>query len=101
MEILGCVLQTPIFCTDTTVWLPSAVNTMSYVWRMAASDIDNSQKIFGLDPAKVNIAGCPISLGHPISFVGLPHRRHPSRHLLKPGQFGVAAICNGSGVAMG
>ncbi|RUP45871.1 thiolase, partial [Jimgerdemannia flammicorona] len=54
--------------------------------------------ILGLDPAKVNIAGGAVSLGHPIGSSG-------SRivvtltHLLKPGQFGVAAICNGGGAA--
>ena len=51
-----------------------------------------------LDPAKVNIAGGGVSLGHPIGSSG-------SRilvslvHLLKPGQRGVAAVCNGGGAA--
>ncbi|RUS29003.1 acetyl-CoA acetyltransferase, partial [Jimgerdemannia flammicorona] len=57
-----------------------------------------NEQILGLDPAKVNIAGGAVSLGHPIGSSG-------SRivvtltHLLKPGQFGVAAICNGGGAA--
>ncbi|KAI8916089.1 Thiolase, N-terminal domain-containing protein [Gorgonomyces haynaldii] len=57
-----------------------------------------NEKILGLDPAKVNVAGGGVSLGHPIGssgsriFVSLVH-------LLKPGQIGVAAICNGGGAA--
>ncbi|RUS16152.1 Thiolase, N-terminal domain-containing protein [Endogone sp. FLAS-F59071] len=57
-----------------------------------------NEQILGLDPAKVNIAGGAVSLGHPIGSSG-------SRivvtltHLLKSGQFGVAAICNGGGAA--
>ena len=51
-------------------------------------------KILGLDLQKVNIAGGGVSLGHPIGSSG-------SRilvtlvHLLKKGQKGMAAICNG------
>ncbi|KAJ3100791.1 erg10, acetyl-CoA C-acetyltransferase [Phlyctochytrium bullatum] len=57
-----------------------------------------NEKILGLDPAKVNIAGGGVSLGHPIGSSG-------SRilvslvHLLKKGQIGVAGICNGGGAA--
>ncbi|KAI9179731.1 Acetyl-CoA acetyltransferase, mitochondrial [Blastocladiella emersonii ATCC 22665] len=57
-----------------------------------------NEKILGLDPAKVNVAGGAVSLGHPIGSSG-------SRivvtltHLLKSGQYGVAAICNGGGAA--
>ena len=57
-----------------------------------------NEKILNLDPAKVNIAGGGVSLGHPIGSSG-------SRivvsliHLLKPGQVGAAAICNGGGAA--
>lgn len=57
-----------------------------------------NEKILGLDPEKVNIAGGGVSLGHPIGSSG-------SRilvslvHLLKSGQIGVAAICNGGGGA--
>lgn len=57
-----------------------------------------NQKILSLDLNKVNVAGGGVSLGHPIGSSG-------SRilvtlvHLLKPGQKGVAAICNGGGAA--
>ncbi|KAI8923474.1 Thiolase, N-terminal domain-containing protein [Entophlyctis helioformis] len=57
-----------------------------------------NEKILGLDPAKVNVAGGGVSLGHPIGNSG-------SRivvslvHLLEKGQIGVAAICNGGGAA--
>jgi len=51
-----------------------------------------------IDPAKINIAGGAISLGHPIGSSG-------SRivvtltSLLKKGQLGCASICNGGGGA--
>ncbi len=54
-----------------------------------------NENILGLNPAQVNIAGGGVSLGHPIGSSG-------SRilvsliHLLKPGQLGVAGICNGT-----
>ncbi|KAL7746865.1 Acetyl-CoA acetyltransferase A, mitochondrial [Sorochytrium milnesiophthora] len=57
-----------------------------------------NEKILGLDPSKVNTAGGAVSLGHPIGSSG-------SRivvtltHLLKQGQYGCAAICNGGGAA--
>lgn len=52
----------------------------------------------GLDAAKVNVNGGGVSMGHPIGSSG-------SRilvslvHALKKGQYGVAAICNGGGIA--
>ncbi|CAO1632032.1 unnamed protein product [Parajaminaea phylloscopi] len=55
-----------------------------------------NNKILGIDPSKVNVLGGGVSLGHPIGSSG-------SRilvtliHALKPGQIGVAAICNGGG----
>ncbi|KAJ3378414.1 erg10, acetyl-CoA C-acetyltransferase [Entophlyctis sp. JEL0112] len=57
-----------------------------------------NEEILGLDASKVNINGGGVSLGHPIGSSG-------SRivvslvHALKPGQLGVAAICNGGGGA--
>ncbi|CAM0141991.1 DNA topoisomerase 2-associated protein pat1 [Umbelopsis sp. WA50703] len=57
-----------------------------------------NEQILGLDASKVNIAGGAVALGHPIGSSG-------SRivvtltHLLKSGQFGAAAICNGGGAA--
>ncbi|SAM06124.1 hypothetical protein [Absidia glauca] len=57
-----------------------------------------NEQILGLDANKVNIAGGAVALGHPIGSSG-------SRivvtltHLLKSGQFGAAAVCNGGGAA--
>ncbi|KAJ1838910.1 Acetyl-CoA acetyltransferase, mitochondrial, partial [Coemansia sp. RSA 486] len=57
-----------------------------------------NEKILGLDPETVNVAGGAVALGHPIGSSG-------SRiivtltHLLKSGQFGCASICNGGGGA--
>ncbi|KAI8098840.1 Thiolase, N-terminal domain-containing protein [Halteromyces radiatus] len=57
-----------------------------------------NEQLLGLDPSKVNIAGGAVALGHPIGSSG-------SRivvtltHLLKSGQFGAAAVCNGGGAA--
>ncbi|KAI9139834.1 putative acetoacetyl-CoA thiolase [Paraphysoderma sedebokerense] len=57
-----------------------------------------NEQILKIDPSKVNVVGGAVSLGHPIGSSG-------SRivvtltHLLKSGQFGCAAICNGGGAA--
>lgn len=51
-----------------------------------------------LDPSKVNINGGAVSLGHPIGMSGARITGHMV-HNLKPGQKGVAAICNGGGGA--
>ncbi|BFZ55173.1 hypothetical protein PYCC9005_002213 [Savitreella phatthalungensis] len=53
-------------------------------------------RLAGIDPAKVNVSGGAVALGHPIGSSG-------SRilvslvHSLKQGEYGVAAICNGGG----
>lgn len=53
-------------------------------------------RLLGLDPAKVNVNGGAVALGHPIGSSG-------SRiivsliHSLKSGEYGCAAICNGGG----
>ncbi|KAK9320321.1 Thiolase, N-terminal domain-containing protein [Lipomyces orientalis] len=63
----------------------------------AAVALANMQ-IMGLDPEKVNVKGGAVALGHPIGSSG-------SRILvtliysLKPGEFGVAGICNGGGAS--
>ncbi|CAG8659131.1 268_t:CDS:2, partial [Paraglomus brasilianum] len=57
-----------------------------------------NEKILGLDPAKVNIAGGAVSLGHPIGSSG-SRILVTLTHLLKQGQLGAAAICNGGGAA--
>jgi len=53
-------------------------------------------KILGLDLAKVNIHGGAVSLGHPIGMSGARIAFHLA-HVLKPGQKGLASICNGGG----
>lgn len=53
-------------------------------------------KILGLDPAKVNVHGGAVSLGHPIGMSGARITGHLV-HALKTGQKGVASICNGGG----
>ncbi|GJQ74486.1 hypothetical protein Trydic_g21355 [Trypoxylus dichotomus] len=57
-----------------------------------------NEKILGLDPEKVNVHGGAVSLGHPIGMSGARLVVHLV-HALKPGQKGVAAICNGGGGA--
>ncbi|XP_060525415.1 acetyl-CoA acetyltransferase, mitochondrial isoform X2 [Cylas formicarius] len=57
-----------------------------------------NEKILGLDPQRVNIHGGAVSLGHPIGMSGARIVVHLV-HALKPGQKGVAAICNGGGGA--
>lgn len=53
-------------------------------------------KILGLDPTKVNVHGGAVSLGHPIGMSGARLVNHLT-HVLKPGQKGLASICNGGG----
>jgi len=57
----------------------------------------NIQKL-GLDPAKVNVHGGAVSLGHPIGSSGCRITGHLA-HALKPGEKGLASICNGGGGA--
>lgn len=57
-----------------------------------------NQKMLGMDPAKVNIHGGAVSLGHPIGMSGARIVVHLV-HALKTGEKGVAAICNGGGGA--
>ncbi|KAF9208061.1 erg10, acetyl-CoA C-acetyltransferase [Haplosporangium sp. Z 27] len=59
--------------------------------------IANNQ-LLGLDPKKVNIAGGAVGLGHPIGSSG-SRILVTLTHLLKKGQKGGAAICNGGGAA--
>lgn len=57
-----------------------------------------NQQLLGLDPAKVNIAGGAVSLGHPIGSSGA-RITVTLTNLLKKGQLGCASICNGGGGA--
>lgn len=57
-----------------------------------------NQKMLELDPSKINIHGGAVSLGHPIGMSGARIVVHLV-HALKPGEKGVAAICNGGGGA--
>ncbi|XP_021943856.1 acetyl-CoA acetyltransferase B, mitochondrial [Folsomia candida] len=55
-------------------------------------------KMLDLDPSKINIHGGAVSLGHPIGMSGCRITGHLC-HALKPGEYGVASICNGGGGA--
>lgn len=57
-----------------------------------------NQKMLDIDPARVNIHGGAVSLGHPIGMSGARIVVHLC-HALKPGEKGVASICNGGGGA--
>ncbi|KAI9291539.1 thiolase [Neoconidiobolus thromboides FSU 785] len=57
-----------------------------------------NEKLLKLDPSKCNIAGGAVSLGHPIGSSG-SRILVTLTHLLQPGQYGCAAICNGGGGA--
>lgn len=50
-----------------------------------------------LDPSKINIHGGAVSLGHPIGMSGCRITGHLC-HALKPGEYGVASICNGKSI---
>jgi len=57
-----------------------------------------NMKLHELDPEKVNIHGGAVSLGHPLGASGARIVIHLA-YALKPGQKGVASICNGGGGA--
>ncbi|PKI82628.1 acetyl-CoA C-acetyltransferase [Malassezia vespertilionis] len=59
--------------------------------------IANTQ-ILELDPSKVNTLGGAVALGHPIGCSGA-RIVCTLAHALKPGEYGVAAVCNGGGGA--
>ena len=59
-----------------------------------------NNQILGLDPAKVNVNGGAVSLGHPIGCSGariVVTLLHALRN--RDGKIGVAGICNGGGGA--
>ena len=55
-------------------------------------------KLMELEPSLVNVHGGAVSLGHPIGMSGARITGHLV-HNLKPGQKGLAGICNGGGGA--
>lgn len=55
-------------------------------------------KKLDVDPGKVNVHGGAVSLGHPIGMSGARIVTHLT-HVLKPGEYGCASICNGGGGA--
>ena len=63
-----------------------------------AAVIKANQKILGLGSDNVNPLGGAISLGHALGSSG-SRILTTLLHQLQPGQFGVAAICNGGGAA--
>jgi len=63
-----------------------------------AAVIKANEKILGLQNARVNPLGGAISLGHPLGSSG-SRILTTLLHQLKPGEYGVAAICNGGGAA--
>ncbi|KAL2106872.1 hypothetical protein VUR80DRAFT_6086 [Thermomyces stellatus] len=63
-----------------------------------AAVIKANEQILGLQNAKVNPLGGAISLGHALGSSG-SRILTSLLHQLEPGQYGVAAICNGGGAA--
>ncbi|CAG2061502.1 unnamed protein product [Timema podura] len=57
-----------------------------------------NMKLLELDPSKVNVHGGAVSLGHPIGMSATRIVQH-LLYTLKPGQKGLAAVCNGGGGA--
>jgi acetyl-CoA C-acetyltransferase len=57
-----------------------------------------NKKVLGLEGAKINPLGGAISLGHALGSSG-SRILTTLLHQLQPGQYGVAAICNGGGAA--
>ncbi|KAI0012942.1 acetyl-CoA acetyltransferase [Xylariaceae sp. FL0662B] len=63
-----------------------------------AAVIKANEQILGLENARVNPLGGAISLGHALGSSG-SRILTTLLHQLKPGEYGVAAICNGGGAA--
>ncbi|KAI2635018.1 Thiolase, N-terminal domain-containing protein [Xylaria nigripes] len=63
-----------------------------------AAVIKANEKILGLENARVNPLGGAIALGHALGSSG-SRILTTLLHQLKPGEYGVAAICNGGGAA--
>ncbi|KAK7956271.1 Acetyl-CoA acetyltransferase [Apiospora aurea] len=63
-----------------------------------AAVIKANEKILGLENARVNPVGGAISLGHALGSSG-SRILTTLLHQLRPGEYGVAAICNGGGAA--
>ncbi|KAL8730828.1 MAG: hypothetical protein Q9181_004519 [Wetmoreana brouardii] len=63
-----------------------------------AAVIKANQKILGLDSSNVNPLGGAIALGHALGSSG-SRILTTLLHQLQPGEYGVAAICNGGGAA--
>jgi acetyl-CoA C-acetyltransferase len=57
-----------------------------------------NEKLMDIDPERVNPLGGAVSLGHPIGMSGARIINTMALHL-KPGQYGMAGICNGGGGA--
>ncbi|KAG1303255.1 hypothetical protein G6F62_007336 [Rhizopus arrhizus] len=57
-----------------------------------------NEKLMGLDSSKVNVSGGAVALGHAIGSSGA-RILVTLTHLLKLGEYGAAAVCNGGGAA--
>jgi len=55
-------------------------------------------RILGIDIEDINVDGGAISIGHPFGMSGARISNHLV-NILKPGQYGVASLCNGGGGA--
>ena len=55
-------------------------------------------QMLDLDMNKININGGAIGVGHPFGMSGARITNHLV-HILKPGQIGIASLCNGGGGA--
>ncbi|CUS06825.1 unnamed protein product [Tuber aestivum] len=64
----------------------------------AVSKANEKAPVLGLDPTKVNVKGGAISLGHALGSSG-SRILTTLLYILEPGEYGVAAICNGGGGA--
>ena len=84
------------------VCLPIAVSSLLFnllvLLVFFASLTSFATQILKLDPSKVNPLGGAIALGHALGSSG-SRILTTLLHQLKPGEYGVAAICNGGGAA--
>ncbi len=79
------------------VWCPILSRSLPRA-RLAANSIAPFPQILSLDSSNVNPRGGAIALGHALGSSG-SRILTTLLHQLQPGQYGVAAICNGGGAA--
>lgn len=89
LAVPGLLRRAGVRKEDVALWEMNEAFSLVAIANTRALDVD---------PAKVNVHGGAVSLGHPIGMSGARIVGHLA-HALKAGEFGCASICNGGGGA--